>query len=333
MKKKVLMILSIFFFIFSITFVKINAQDSKYSGSYKNVMKNENKLDLPSGTDGEGEKRIAGTMVKIINIIRGIVVLLAVIFFIYIAFQVISSNDEKGIESLKSAIIYIPIFIIIAMFVFEIPKLFLNVDVENMENTKAENLADGAIIKDKGTAEIAAGKFEGVFSTVLNFLYRLTATLAILYIVVAGLRIITAGGDSGDIDTQKASIKFVAIGLFIVLFSHPLVKYAFYRKDSADSFTLDSSRIIIEIMGLLNYCLVLVAAILLASTIYSGVMLVVEIGKPDLLDKAKTALINNLIGFMIIFCSYAIVATVISANSESKMYAGGIQAGLGNTEK
>ncbi|MDO8648233.1 MAG: pilin [Candidatus Peregrinibacteria bacterium] len=60
-----------------------------------------------------------------------------------------------------------------------------------------------------------------LITTILNFL----ALLAVIYIIVAGIRLIISQGEEGEKDKAKKTILYVVIGLIVILFARVIVGF------------------------------------------------------------------------------------------------------------
>lgn len=49
--------------------------------------------------------------------------------------------------------------------------------------------------------------------------------LAVIFVIVAGIRLIVSGGDEGQKDTAKKTIIYVIIGIIVVLFARVIVLF------------------------------------------------------------------------------------------------------------
>ncbi len=64
-----------------------------------------------------------------------------------------------------------------------------------------------------------------VIITVLQFVLDFLALAAVIFIVIAGIRLIISGGSDDQKDKAKKTILFVIIGLLIVLFARVIVGF------------------------------------------------------------------------------------------------------------
>ena len=61
-----------------------------------------------------------------------------------------------------------------------------------------------------------------VLETVLDFIL----IVAVVFVVVAGIRLIVSGGDEGEKDKAKTTILYVIIGIVVVLLARVIVTFA-----------------------------------------------------------------------------------------------------------
>lgn len=64
---------------------------------------------------------------------------------------------------------------------------------------------------------ITLGEVEELIGTIANFLIIVGAVIAVIFIILAGLKYVTAGSDSGKVEEAKAMLKNGVIGAAIVL--------------------------------------------------------------------------------------------------------------------
>ena len=307
-----------------------NQYSVDYENEYSEMYASYYYLDPKGSVEGaegkiRGEHAIINTVLTIVNIIRGILAFFAVIWLAYSGIRVITSgDDDQVLTKFKNSVKWISIALVFSVFMLDIPKIFFNFNVNDPSLANLDTDL-GKVLDSENNAKVFASKGADILQNKIIYpIYMLTASIAILFIVVSGINMITAGGEKGEIDKEKVNLKHIVVGLFVILLSEPLIMKGFFKESEKKpgTFNMDAGQITAELMGFLNYSLILVASLLLATTVFSGLMMIVEIGKEELLTKAKKAFINNFIGFMIIFCSLAVVQMVISANSSTSMHGG-----------
>ena len=62
-----------------------------------------------------------------------------------------------------------------------------------------------------------------LFRNVANFLFMMTGTVALIVIILAGIRLILANGDAKQAETARKSIQLAVGGLFLVFASYLII--------------------------------------------------------------------------------------------------------------
>lgn len=60
-----------------------------------------------------------------------------------------------------------------------------------------------------------------IIATVLNFIL----IIAVVYVIIAGIRLIISGGDEGEKDKAKTTILYVIAGIIVILFARVIVTF------------------------------------------------------------------------------------------------------------
>ncbi len=66
---------------------------------------------------------------------------------------------------------------------------------------------------------------EGIIKTAINLISVVVGVIAVIMIIIGGLRYITSGGDSAKTASAKDTILYAIIGLVIVALAQVIVKY------------------------------------------------------------------------------------------------------------
>ena len=85
-------------------------------------------------------------------------------------------------------------------------------------------LAGGVNFGDKpdiGGQNDIRGGVENILKGVLNFL----ALIAVIFIVIAGIRLVTSQGEDDAKDKAKNTIIYVAVGLIVIIFARAMVEF------------------------------------------------------------------------------------------------------------
>jgi hypothetical protein len=93
------------------------------------------------------------------------------------------------------------------------------------ERTLGANFA-GPIPSIPGTPSAASeGDIRGVILKALAFVLNFLALLAVVFIVISGVRLIISQGNDEQKDKAKKTILYVIIGLLVVLFARVIVGF------------------------------------------------------------------------------------------------------------
>lgn len=84
----------------------------------------------------------------------------------------------------------------------------------------------GAIKTDPANADEQPGtKIDTIITTVINIFSLIVGVIAVIMIIIGGLKYITSGGDSGNITAAKNTILYAVIGLVVVALAQFVVRF------------------------------------------------------------------------------------------------------------
>jgi cytochrome bd-type quinol oxidase subunit 2 len=86
------------------------------------------------------------------------------------------------------------------------------------------NLSVDATCPPGGDTE-ATTKINSLLSTVINIFSLIVGVIAVIMIIIGGLRYITSGGDSGNVTAAKNTILYAIIGLVVVALAQFIVRF------------------------------------------------------------------------------------------------------------
>jgi len=92
-------------------------------------------------------------------------------------------------------------------------------------------LCQGANLQVSDTCDVSAAgdegteKVNGLITTVINIFSLVVGVVAVIMIIVGGLKYITSGGDSGNVTGAKNTILYAVIGLVVVALAQFIVKF------------------------------------------------------------------------------------------------------------
>lgn len=91
------------------------------------------------------------------------------------------------------------------------------------------------------TTTTGAGKVQGVVTTMLDYFSVIVGLLAVVMLIFAGLKFITAGGDSSKVQSARQSIVYAVIGLVVVALAQVIVQFVLSRANPNNATSGSSS--------------------------------------------------------------------------------------------
>jgi hypothetical protein len=91
-----------------------------------------------------------------------------------------------------------------------------------------EAACQGAQFSNKGScadAEKDAKRLDGVLELVVNILTAIVGIIAVIMIIVGGLKYVTSSGDPSNVTSAKNTLLYAVIGLIIVGLAQVIVKF------------------------------------------------------------------------------------------------------------
>lgn len=87
---------------------------------------------------------------------------------------------------------------------------------------------NSTVCKEKTTQNPLTGD-DGVLIKIANIVAYFAGAIAVIMIIVAGIRFITANGDSGNISSARNTIIAALIGLAIIILARTIINYVVIR--------------------------------------------------------------------------------------------------------
>jgi hypothetical protein len=89
-----------------------------------------------------------------------------------------------------------------------------------------DDICEGvAITGGNCDSSVAGTSVESVVRTVINLLSIIVGVVAVIMIIIGGLKYITSAGDSANVSSAKNTILYAVIGLVIVALAQVIVRF------------------------------------------------------------------------------------------------------------
>ena len=87
---------------------------------------------------------------------------------------------------------------------------------------------------EAGQEETAGDRVNSIVTSVINILSLVVGVVAVIMIIIGGLRYITSGGDSGQVGNAKNTILYAVVGLIVVALAQIIVRFVVNRATSEE---------------------------------------------------------------------------------------------------
>ncbi|MEO5690742.1 MAG: pilin [Candidatus Saccharimonadales bacterium] len=91
--------------------------------------------------------------------------------------------------------------------------------------TPKEQLCKGINNSKSGTCATTGTDFGGFIKNIVNILLYIIGAIAVLMIIIGGLRYVISGGDSSQTKGAKDTVLYAVIGLVIAVMSYAIVNF------------------------------------------------------------------------------------------------------------
>lgn len=89
-----------------------------------------------------------------------------------------------------------------------------------------DSIKDGVCLTAQNQAECqSTGLFSGGFKKIANVLIFLTGAVAMIMVIIGGLRYVLSQGNPGAVEGAKNTILYAVIGLIIAIMSYAIVNF------------------------------------------------------------------------------------------------------------
>lgn len=82
---------------------------------------------------------------------------------------------------------------------------------------------------DAARASGSAGDLAGIFSTVSNTLIYIVGAVAVIFLIIGGLRYVVSNGDPKAVTAAKDTILYAIIGIVVAILSYAAVNFVIGR--------------------------------------------------------------------------------------------------------
>ncbi len=224
--------------------------------------------------------------------IKNLFIGVSIIILLYYVFQFIIATESDTVETQKTNLFW-------AAIGFAIIGLSLRV-VEIIDPGTGNNLQTIG----------SRSNTEQTVKMIIIFIQYFAGGISVLFMVIAAIRIITSQGIEDEINKQKQNFTWGAIGLIIIMLSRAIVEVIYDTSGEQAKAGQLGTQGTKEIIGLINYILQYLGIAAILSFVLAGIFYIISLGDDEKTGQAKKIIWTTIIGIVIIYSSYAIVAYV-----------------------
>lgn len=91
--------------------------------------------------------------------------------------------------------------------------------------TSTDPLNDGTNCAQSNSSPSSLFGANGIFHTVANVLIYIVGAIAVIMLIIGGLRYVISQGDKGNVESAKNTILYAVIGIVVAILSYALVNF------------------------------------------------------------------------------------------------------------
>lgn len=177
------------------------------------------------------------------------------------------------------------------------------------------NAEESTFLSTAGDIEGAASKFVDYMDVIIKLARYVLGGVAVFYVVKAGA-VIIFNADEETVTKQKGVFLYGFVGFILIIVAEILVRTVFsVPSELAKTFETEGPKVVVDVgagLGVLtnatNLLLAILSSLFLFTLVVGGVMYALSAGNQERGEKATKLLIGSLIGLVIAFSSYTLVA-------------------------
>lgn len=265
---------------------------------------------LTEGTTADGRTTSVGTGIAgfqsildfVINFLNLVLGAIAVVAIFVAGYQLVTAQSaaSEQMEQQKMNLVYI----MMGLVVFALSSNFVTNFLFFNQGSYLTNETQALALADRTVNEIRR---------LLNLFLSFSGAGAILVLIIASIRLVINPGSDEQIEKQKKLVVYTALGIIVIGLADTVVNRIIFPIDRATGQIQGVNVSLLEqqLQGLSNYILGFVGVFVFVTFVVSGVIMVINMGNDDVISRVKNSMKNAVIGVLVIYSAYTIVATLL----------------------
>lgn len=270
-------------------------------------------VDIPSGlceffpcpVGDTGVKQARSLTAKLVDNARFIIGAVAVLIIIIAGVKlVMTQGNEEEFTKQKTTLMWGVVGLLVVGLAGEISQIL---DVDR-----------GGFLKDPNVMVQRSRLFNRSVEIIITFAKYIIGSVAVLFIVRNGLRLVLLGGEEEEIAKDKKDIFYALLGLVVILVANPIITKVFFKIDTtkfagveAVKPSIDMQRLVLELAGMTNIVAAIAGPFALLSLMAGALMYAASGGEEEKVGKAKKIMLWALLGLVVIYGAFGIVSTFV----------------------
>ena len=271
-------------------------------------------IDTSTGAREDGSAIINNTILEVITWFRNILGFIASTWIVWQGYRMLSSQgDDTQFQNAQNSIIWGVTGLLMSFLI----EPFIRGVIYGGSDL-SQNLAPGeAIFKP----EIATKKGREEIYAFMHWGKMFVGIVSVGMIIFTGIRAMIAMDKDDEISNQRKNLQWILIGIFIIIINEIIVFYGLgFQEDTLKidqktgivSLIRDPARLINELSGFASYLLMFFALSAVILIMYGGFLIITASVDEQQAENGKKIIINVIIGILIAFVSYTLIATMIN---------------------
>lgn len=260
----------------------------------------------PAENAGSGIAMAQSLAGRLVDNVRYLIGAIAIVMIIISAIKLITAGGNEEVFTKQSTGL---VFAIVGLFIVGLAG----------EIATILDVGRGGFLKDPNVAIQKSRLFTRTVEIVITFIKYIIGSVAVVFIVRNGIRLVLLGGNEEEVTKDKKNIFYGLLGLVIILMANPIVNKVFFNIDTSKYPGIEPvrpginpQRLIQEVTGATNLVAAIAGPFALLALVGGGLMYVLAGGDEEKTTKAKKIIMWALIGIVIIYGAFAIVSTFVA---------------------
>ena len=275
----------------------------------------------PTAPGVSAQQQFYNLVAAAISNVRYVIGAVAIAMMVYAGVHmVIAQGKEEEYTKQRHTIMWAIVGLALVGMSGELVRIFsVSCDVQ----IPGQPCTPGGFLKDPNAILRSATLFNQRTQFIITFLKYFIGSIAILFIVRSGIRMIVMGSQEDKIALDKKNMIYGTIGLLLIILADTAINKVFYKVDVSRYPSvggvqpgIDPVRGVKEIAGFTNMVVSILSPIAVLMLLAGAVMYITAGGNDEKQATAKRLIFATIIGIIIIYGAFGIVSTFVSGKFE-----------------